>query len=65
MSRYQLRDPDGTVVGEESFDSFESADAWAQGSGAPDGWTLFQQIGGQWTAARLDPTELGDAPQDG
>ena len=64
MSRYQLRDPDGTVVGEESFDSFESADAWAQGAGAPDGWTLFQQIGGQWTPARLDPTELGGTAAD-
>jgi hypothetical protein len=61
MSRYQLRDKDGEVIAEESFDSFESADAWAQGSEAPDGWTLYQQIGGEWTAARFDPTGLGDA----
>ena len=60
MSRYQLRDTDGAVIAEESFDSFETADAWAQGYGASDGWTLFQQIGGRWTAARLDPTALGD-----
>lgn len=56
MSRYQLREEDGNVVGEESFDSFETANAWALEQDVKPGWTLYQQIAGDWTAARFDPS---------
>jgi hypothetical protein len=56
MGRYQLREDDDSVVAEESFDSFETANAWAIEQDAKPGWTLFQQIGGDWTAARFDPS---------
>ena len=56
MGRYQLREDDGSVVAEESFDSFETANAWALETDAKPGWTLFQQIGGDWTPARFDPS---------
>ena len=56
MSRYQLREDDGSVVAEESFDSFETAKAWAIETDPKPGWTLFQQIGGDWTPARFDPS---------
>jgi hypothetical protein len=56
MGRYQLREDDGSVVAEESFESFETANAWAIEADAKPGWTLFQQIGGDWTPARFDPS---------
>jgi hypothetical protein len=56
MSRYQLRTDDGEVITEESFDSFETANAWALQQDVEPGWTLYQQIGGEWTAARFDPS---------
>ncbi|MET0467796.1 MAG: hypothetical protein ABW075_11955 [Aeromicrobium sp.] len=56
MSRYQLREDDGSVVAEESFASFEEANAWSIEQDAKPGWTLFQQIAGEWTAARHDPS---------
>jgi len=56
MSQYQLRSDDGTVLGEESFDSFDTANAWALEQDVEPGWTLFQQLGGEWTAARVDPS---------
>lgn len=56
VSRYQLREDDGAVIGEESFDSFETANAWALEQDVKPGWTLFQQIAGEWTAARFDPS---------
>jgi hypothetical protein len=56
MSRYQLRTDDDAVIAEESFDSFETANAWALQQDVPSGWTLYQQIGGEWTAARFDPS---------
>jgi hypothetical protein len=55
MSSYQLRSADGTVLAKESFDSFETANAWALEQDA-EGWTLFEMIGGQWTPARFDPS---------
>ncbi|MCD9198735.1 hypothetical protein [Aeromicrobium wangtongii] len=56
MGRYQLRNDDGDVIAEESFDSFESANAWALLQDVGPGWTLFQHLGGEWTAARFDPS---------
>lgn len=56
MSRYQLRNADGDILAEESFDSFESANSWALQQDVVPGWTMFQQIGGEWTAARFDPS---------
>jgi hypothetical protein len=56
MSRYQLRNDDGDILAEESFDSFETANSWALQQDVDPGWTLFQQIGGEWTAARFDPS---------
>jgi hypothetical protein len=56
MGRYQLREDDGSVVAEESFDSFEEANAWSIEQDAKPGWTLYQQIAGDWTPARFDPS---------
>lgn len=56
MSSYQLRSDDGTVLAEESFDSFDTANAWALEQDVAPGWTMFEMIGGQWTAARFDPS---------
>jgi hypothetical protein len=57
MSRYQLRQDDGSVIAEETFTEFEAANAWALEQDVAPGWTLFQQIGGEWTAARFDPAD--------
>lgn len=56
MGQYQLRSDDGTILAEESFDSFDTANAWALEQDVDPGWTMFQQIGGDWTPARFDPT---------
>ncbi len=55
MSRFQLRDADGEVLLEESFDSFEEANVWALEQDVAPGWTLFEQAAGQWSPARIDP----------
>lgn len=56
MSRYQIRDTSGATVAEGSFAEFDEANAWATQQGADPGWTMFQQLGGEWVAARRDPT---------
>lgn len=55
MGQYQLQDADGTVVAQESFDDFDEASAWATGhEGAGEGWTMLQQVGGDWVPAQRD-----------
>lgn len=55
MGRYQLRSADGSVVAEESLESFDAASVWALEQDVEPGWTLFQHLDGQWTAAQSDP----------
>jgi hypothetical protein len=59
MGTYQLRDASDQVIAEDSFGDFEDANVWAIEQDAPEGWTLFQQIGGDWVPARHDPEAAG------
>ncbi|MCW2770814.1 MAG: hypothetical protein JWR27_2247 [Aeromicrobium sp.] len=59
MGQYQIRDTSDGVIAEESFGDFEEANTWALEQDAAAGWTLFQQIGGDWVPARHDPTPAG------
>lgn len=55
MAQFQLQDADGNVVGQESFTDFDEASAWATGhESAGQGWTMLQQIGGEWVPAHRD-----------
>ncbi|WP_159085913.1 hypothetical protein [Aeromicrobium chenweiae] len=55
MSKYQIRDAEGEVLAEDSFDTFDDANVWATQQEVEPGWTMFQQMGGEWVAARHDP----------
>ena len=55
MSRFQLRDASDAVIAEESFPTFDEANVWSLEQDVEPGWTLFEQIAGQWTPARTDP----------
>ncbi len=56
MSKYQMRDVEDRIVAEESFGSFEEANAWATMQDVRPGWTLFQRMGDDWIPARHDPS---------
>lgn len=53
---YRILDAEGSFVGEGQFASFEVANAWCTGQHLESGWTLFEQVGSEWVAARRDLT---------
>ncbi|MCW2831585.1 MAG: hypothetical protein JWP31_2277 [Aeromicrobium sp.] len=56
MSKYEIRDASGHTVAEASFDTFDEANAWSTEQDIGPGWTMFQQMSGEWVAARHDPS---------